>query len=526
MHFVKPVDRNQSVIFGSLDNLIACDHPVRIIDAIISNIVQSNPEKFEYKGKQNIGRRAYSPEMMLKLFVYGYLNGISSSRKLEVETHRNIELKWLLGDLQPDHKTIANYRKENSKHIEFVTVEFRGFLKSYGYIKGKKVAIDGTKVKANANRDMLTVKKIEKRMSKLDGQLEKYLNKLATSDAQADVLDETEGLDIDSKNKELVREVASLRLKIEQLDQTKAVIVESEKKYLSPSDPDASLMRSREGLIPAYNIQSVVDSENHMIAEALVSTSVNDKNELLPVVKSLKKKIKIEPQELLADKGYYNRGAIRIVENECKTTCFIPGEKVKDEVEFTYDKTKDIYVCQLGKTLKFKQNKKKNGVLVRMYQGQNCSECPIRSKCTKAKLGRILYRREDQEWCDGYKVRIESEDGKKKIGERKNIVEHAFGTIKYWMGQIPLLMRGRLNVQTEVDIYTTAYNLKRLMNIESFGNLMKKITEYEWNIEAKGSDGRATAALNTICTFSRRVMLGFYAKTFFRENTCMLKIGY
>ena len=144
MHYIKPHDRNQRLFFSSLDDFVSSEHPVRILDAIVRNIVKNNPEKFRYKGQQDVGRRAYSPETMLKLFIYGYLNGISSSRKLEVETYRNIEVKWLLSDLQPDHKTIANYRRDNADQIRTLTIEFRKFLNELGYIKGKTLAVDGS----------------------------------------------------------------------------------------------------------------------------------------------------------------------------------------------------------------------------------------------------------------------------------------------------------------------------------------------------------------------------------------------
>jgi transposase len=527
MHFIKPNDRHQSVIFGSLDNLVSSDHPVRIIDAIVSNIVSSNPAEFEHKGKQNIGRRSYSPKTMLKLFIYGYLNGISSSRKLEIETHRNIELKWLLGNLQPDHKTIANYRKENSKQIELLTIEFRKFLKSSGYIKGKRVALDGTKIKANTNRDMLTIEKIEKRMSRLEKELNGYIKKIADSDAREDVLDETDCLDDDSKNEVLVREVASLRIKIEALEKAKTLIVKSEKKHLSLSDPDASLMKGREGKMPAYNIQSVVDSENHMIAEARVSTAACDKRELVPTIKSLKEKTEIVPEELTADKGYYSPKEIQDVESNYKTTCFIPKEAVNNDIKFTYNQLQDVYICPLGKVLEFKHNKKKKGILLKMYQCKNCNGCPIRSKCTKSRVGRIVHRREDQEWCNNYESRIESEYAKNKICERKSIVEHAFGTIKYWMGQIPLLLRGRTKVQTEIDLYTTAYNLKRLTNIEAFDCLMKKISGHNWSIEmVNDSPDQRTPALNAICIVFQSIVRHFYTKHSFFERDLDLRIEY
>lgn len=486
MHYIQPYNRNQTLFFSSLDDFVSSEHPVRILDAIISKIVKNNPEKFKHKGQQDIGRRAYSPETMLKLFIYGYLNGISSSRKLEVETYRNIEVKWLLGDLQPDHKTISNYRKDNEAQIRSLTIEFRRFLKEQGYIKGKTVAVDGTKVKANTNRDMLTMDKIEQRLSNLEKQLQKYFALLARNDTEEDILDETDSLELDSVNKHLVDKIVLLQAKIGELEKAKAILEESGKKHLSPTDPDASLMKSREGKIPAYNVQTVVDSENKMIADAVVSTNSNDLNELSPVMYSLNANLSVEPEEVLADKGYYNPEEIKELEEGSTTTYYIPrpaSSRDKEEVEFTYDSDKDEYRCSEGKRLVLKQKDKlKKGRLTNVYQGIECKGCPLRSRCTKSKYGRIYHRYHDQDWRDDYKERVRSQLGIYYIKKRKEIIEHVFGTMKYWMGKIPLLLRGKDKVQTEINIYTTAYNLKRLINIESFDRLMAMINEYSGKI--------------------------------------------
>jgi len=485
MHFIEPSDRSQNLLFSSLDDFISKKHPVRIIDAIIGNIVKNNPCRFKYKGNKNVGRRAYSAETMLKLFLYGYLNSISSSRKLEVETHRNIELKWLLGNLQPDHKTIANYRKDNNQHIKLMTIEFRNFLKAHNYIKGKTVVVDGSKVKANANREMLTIEKIEQRLSNLDNNLKKYLDKLAEKDVQEDILDEDDNNNkTDSINKHLIEKIIILKSKIEKLEKTKQKIEESGKKYFSITDPDANLMRSRNGKIPAYNIQIATDSENHMIAESQVSTSPTDTNELTPLLESLKENMEIEAEEVFADKGYYSPKEIQKIEEKLSTRCFIPWGKTNDNgISFDYIEDRDEYICPFGKSLMLKaKNKPRRQRVADVYQCAECDGCPFRLKCTKAKNGRILHRYHDHDWCESYKKRIKSDLGKEKIKERKNIVEHCFGTIKYWMGQIPILLRGKEKVQIEINIYATAYNLKRLTNIEGFDNLMKIINEYQWKI--------------------------------------------
>ena len=163
MHFIEPNDRTQFSFFGKLDDLVTEDHPVRLLDMIVDQIVNSNIEKFTLKGQSDLGRKAYHPGSLSKLFLYGYFNGISSSRKLEVECHRNIELIWLMGNLKPDHKTIADYRKDHDHEIRFLALEFRRFLKDAGYITGNIISLDGTKIKAYSSRDMLSLEKIESR---------------------------------------------------------------------------------------------------------------------------------------------------------------------------------------------------------------------------------------------------------------------------------------------------------------------------------------------------------------------------
>ena len=184
MHFITPEDRNQFTLYGRLDDLISEDYPIRLLDALVDSIISSNIERFTQKGQTEIGRRAFHPGTLLKLYLYGYCNGIASSRKLEAESYRNIELLWLLGNLKPDHKTIADYRKDHEQEIKFITLEFRRFLKERGYIKGDIVSLDGTKIKAYANRDMLSIEKIEKLLENLQDKLDIYLKKLNFNDLE------------------------------------------------------------------------------------------------------------------------------------------------------------------------------------------------------------------------------------------------------------------------------------------------------------------------------------------------------
>ncbi|MFH1197737.1 MAG: transposase [bacterium] len=216
MNYIQPADRYQYKLMSSLDDIVESDHPVRILDKIVGSIVLSNKERFESEAET--GRPAYHPATHVKLYLYGYFNGISSSRKLEAETRRNKEVIWLLGGLSPDHWTISNYRKEKSDDIKFVTKKFREFLKAKGYIKLKTVAIDGSKVKAYTDREMLTKEKIEIKLEKIDKKIEEYLSKIAENDERDEIIDEIGYEGIDDVNMIYISEIAKLKNQMAQLE--------------------------------------------------------------------------------------------------------------------------------------------------------------------------------------------------------------------------------------------------------------------------------------------------------------------
>ena len=485
MRYIQPIDRYQMQLMSSIEDLISPDHPVRIIDKIVDSIVQSDPERLE-KGKETeVGRPRYHDSIHIKLYLYGYFNGISSSRKLEVETHRNKEVIWLLGGLTPDHWTISNYRKEKGDDIKYVTKKFREFLKNSGYIKLRTVAIDGSKVKANTNRDMLTIEKIEIKLEGIEKKTEEYLNKILENDRRDEVLDEIESEGIESVNKKYFDKIVEMQKELEKLKEQKVILERENRNYISASDTDARLMKSREGKIPGYNVQIAVDEENKMIADSEVVTDETDLGLLPVMVESIKEELGKTPEEIIADRGYNNPDKIESIERAEEGiniyTSQATTSRDKEEIKFKYDTEKDEYECIEGKPLVLVQrNKPKNKSLVNVYQGIECQGCAIRSQCTRSKKGRILNRYINQQWRDEYKTRMLSKIGKAKTAIRKAIVEHPFGTIKYLMGKIPLKLRGKEKVSTEINLYTTVYNLKRLFNLESFEKLFEKVEDYQW----------------------------------------------
>ena len=489
MNYIEGFDRHQYQMMSSMDDLISPENPTRIIDKIVDSIVTNNRERFEIERETEVGRPRYHDSLHLKLFIYGYFNGISSSRKLEVETHRNREVIWLLRGLTPDHWTISNYRKVNGDDIKFVTKKFREFLKGNGYIKLKTVAIDGSKVKANTNRDMLTMEKIDKKLTGIDKKIEEYLMKIAETDIQEDVLEELEGNGEENDTTKYIDKIVELQKQLEELQKQKDILEKEGRKYISSTDTEAKLMKSRDGKIPAYNVQIVVDEENHMIADSEVVTEEADLGMLSHMMKSIKEELGDMPEEVMADRGYNIPDEIEELEKK-KTAegegirIYASQEKTsrdKEEITFRYDEEKDEYECSAGKKLVVVQkNKLKRKSIANVYQGKECEGCALRDKCTKSKKGRIYHRYLNQKWRDEYKGKMLSKIGKAKTAIRKTIVEHPFGTIKYLMGKIPLLLRGLKKVSTEINLYTTVYNLKRLIKIEPFENLFKKIEQYHW----------------------------------------------
>jgi hypothetical protein len=244
-------------------------------------------------------------------------------------------------------------------------------------------------------------------------------------------------------------------------------------------------MKSREGMIPAYNVQIAVDAENKMIADSEVVTDENDQELLSVMIESIKEELGDVPKEVIADTGYDTPDLIEAIEKEEEGISVYVSQRTttrdKDEIKFEYNAEQDEYLCTEGKRLVLVQkNKLKKKSLTNVYQGIECEGCRLRSLCTKSKVGRMIHRYKNQQWRGEYKTKMLSKLGKEKMAIRKTIVEHPFGTIKYLMGKIPLLLRGLKKVTTEINLYVTVYNLKRLLNIETYENLVMKIENYRW----------------------------------------------
>jgi len=487
MYYIAPENRQQLSLMNSLEDMVAQDHYVRLIDDLIDRIVKENENRFINKGLAKTGRKPYHPATLLKLYLYGYLNGVNSSRKLETECKRNIEMMWLLGNLIPDHKTISDFRKNNSEQIQLAVEQFNLFLKQGGYLKAEVLSVDGSKIRANAGKVLSD--DIEKRLNHLQQQIGGYLAELDGNDRAEQTKENVTELEKQQTN--LEENIKHLQQEIEKLKEQKKNFKEEGLDKYSPTDPDARLMKGREGKHFAYNVQAAIDSTHKLIAALEVSTQQNDRALITPMIATIRKKFSITPKEIIADAGYSNIADIQKAEQEERVNCYVAlndnQHQVKDQMQgfvFTYSAQTDRYTCIKGQPLVLTaKNKidKKRGTSASVYRGINCRPCEIKNDCTKSSA-RTIMRYTDRQWRDDYRQKMKSALGKTKLRLRKSLSEHPFGILKQWMGKIPIKLRGKKKVQTEMNIYHLAYNLKRMTSIESFFNFNNLIEQHDWKI--------------------------------------------
>lgn len=487
MGYIKGQNRDQLMMPISLNDSIPFDHYVRILDLFVDKMVSNTPEIEFNKGKHRVGRTAYPFEVLLKLYIYGFINRISSSRTLEAETYRNIELMFLVEGLTPDHKTISDFRKDNSEAIRTFTFAFRKFLISKEYVKGDLVATDGTKLKANTNRNSVSIEKVSNKLIACENELTRYLDQMGENDILENFEDSIANLSKKTEvEQSVIKRIVELEKEVEKLQKTKQEMVKRDVKSIFVSDPDAKLMRDKSGFIPGYNIQSTVDDKNKMIIQMDVTDKQNDIKCLESNVKAVQEQIGLTPKIVLADKGYGNEDQLKSLSEIENLEVVVPIQEygnqkslARKEITFSYNENEDSYYCSEGKKLKKTHNcVKQNGKSYKKYQGVECKKCSRKSECTKSKKGKVLAVRINSEFITQYKKNLESEESQAYIKRRKSIVEHPFGTLKKWLGHIPIKLRGQQKVQTEIDLYSISYNFKRLISVEPFEILMQKLQNW------------------------------------------------
>jgi len=473
-HHIKGQSRTQVTLFPeALDDFVTEDNPVRVIDAFVNGLDLTSL-KFERVNAKLTGRPGYHPAAMLKLYIYGYLNRIQSSRRLEKETHRNVELMWLLERLQPDFKTIADFRKDNGKGIKNSCRIFVELCRQMNMFNDTIIAIDGSKFKAvNSKSNNFTTTKVKDRIARMEDTIADYLTKLDEADAEA--TSERETVQLKSK-------LEWLEKRLIELQQIKQDLDEQPDNQISLIDPDARLlMASNSKRTVGYNVQSAVDTKNHLIVSHDITTST-DRGQLTPISILVQKALRKKDINVIADKGYFSRVDIKAAQ-DLGITAIVPqtdtsGAKTKgifNKSLFKYDKDRDIYTCPAGNELPHQRNAVDRGIEQKIYVNHiACRDCDIRAKCTQSKIEPRKMRRWIHEAeIDAMQERLDNAPETTVL--RKQTVEHPFGTIKMWMGATHFLMKRKHNVATEMSLHVLAYNLKRMMSIVGVTGLISAI---------------------------------------------------
>lgn len=473
--FVEGLDRGQVTLFPeTLEDFVAEDNPVRVIEAFVE-LLDLGDLGFARVDPKATGRPAYHPSVLLKLYIYGYLNAVQSSRRLEREAGRNVEVMWLCGRLVPDHKTIADFRKDNGPAIRRVCAQFVALCRRFGLLAAASVAIDGSKFKAVNNRDRnFTAAKMKRRVAQIEVSVARYLAQLDSADRQ----EPTEALAL--RTTRLKQKIAKLTEEIKRLEALEAARQAALDQQISLTDPDSRSMATsgRGSGVVGYNVQAAVETNHHLIVAHDVIQSGSDRAALAPMAEKAKEALGVDTLDVVADRGYFSSEQIL----ECSradVTVTLPkpvtsGMKAKGQFgkqDFRYLADDDVYLCPAGQRLSFVSHKRQSGGPdLRRYATMGCEACALKRRCTTG-TQRVVTRWEHEHLVEDVQRRLD--ENPQAMRQRRETVEHPFGTIKARMGATHFLMKRLKNVRTEMALSVLAYNLTRVMNILGTGPLIQ-----------------------------------------------------
>lgn len=471
--FIQGESRTQSTLLPEyLDDYISEENSVRVVDAFVDHL---DLEALGFDGvvPARTGRPSYHPAALLKLYIYGYLNRIQSSRQLERETQRNVELMWLLERLAPDFKTIADFRRDNGPAIRNVCRQFVVVCRGLNLFSESMIAIDGSKFKAVNNRDRnFTPAKLQYRMAEIEASINRYLTELDTADRQEPEIAQ-------AKSQRLRDKIVALKAQMNALREIETALNASPDGQISLTDPDARSMKTRGTGVVGYNVQTAVDNKHHLIVAHEVVNDGIDRNQLSSMAKQARAAIGIDNLTVIADRGYF-KGEEILACQEAGIMAIVPktmtsaakAEGRFDKADFIYHPEVDEFGCPAGQRLIWRFSGIERGMKMHRYWSSNCPKCEIKDKCTPSDYRRVS-RWEHQSVLDEMQARLDRLPDSMRI--RRQTVEHPFGTIKLWMGSAHFLTRRLANVSTEMSLHVLAYNLKRVMQIIGFGGLMAAI---------------------------------------------------
>jgi len=473
MNHRQGLDRSQTLLFPErLEDYITPENPVRFLDAFVAKQDLAGLG-FTKARCADTGRPPYDPAMLAKLYLYGYLHRVRSSRMLEAECHRNVEVLWLTGKQNPDFKTIADFRRDNLQPLRKLNRQFTLLCRQLDLFGGQLLAVDGSKFAAvNARDQNFNADKLKDLIARADAHLAEYL-------AQLDSADAAEPAIASLSKTELAAKIAVLQ---ERQDWHKELLAEldAEQKQVSVTDPDARKMPTAHGTVVGYNAQLAVDAKHKLIAADDVTNEGTDLHQLADVAVQAKANLEIKQAEVLADTGYYNASEVSRC-TEHGLTPFIPkadtsansARGLYGKSQFTYDAAKDVYVCPAGHALTYRFATFEQGRQIKYYRTNRCKTCALKSRCTRNKGNRTITREANEHLMEAMAARMKQHPEKFKL--RKTLAEHPFGTIKRWFGYTHFLLKGLTKVQCEWSLTTLAYNLKHVLNLVSFEKLMAAV---------------------------------------------------
>ena len=470
--YIEGLDRRQAFLLPEcVDDYVDENNPVRVVEAFVDRLDLAELG-FERAVPAETGRPAYHPGTLLKLYIYGYLNRVPSSRRLEREAQRNLELMWLLGRLAPDFKTIADFRRDNGPAIQATCRRFVLLCRSMGLFSDTLVAIDGSKFKAVNSRDKnFTPAKLRARIAQVEESIARYMAAMDTADRQ-------EGTAASGKSVRLAEKIEVLHKQMQWLQSLEEAIKQTPDQQISLTDTDArSMATSGKGTgIVGYNVQLAVEAEHHLIVAHGVTNVGNDRAQLVPISQQARAAIGCDQLTVLADRGYFSgkqiltcegEGVVPYIPKTLTSGALVAGRFGKQD--FVYLPRKDVYRCPAGKHLPFRSSTVENDMLLRAYWRDDCTTCAIKARCTTGKERRVK-RWEHEDILDAMQKRLDQVP--QAMALRRKTAEHPFGTIKGWMGATHFLTKQLHRVRTEMSLQVLAYNMKRVMQILGPGPLM------------------------------------------------------
>jgi len=469
--FIQGEDRTQATLLPELlDDYVADTNPVRVVDVFVDEL-DLGQLGFEGVDPAATGRPAYQPATLLKIYIYGYLNRIQSSRRLEKEAQRNVELMWLTGRLTPDFKTIADFRKDNGKAICEVCRQFVVLCQKLGLFSEALVAIDGSKFKAVNNRDRnFTSAKLQRRMEEIESSINRYLVALDTADRQEPAVAKI-------KRERLEDKIAALKTQMQALKEVEVVLNETPDKQISLTDPDARSMKTRGTGIVGYNVQTAVDAKHHLIVAHEVTNVGSDHDQLTSMAKQARDAMGTQELTAVADRGYFKSQEI-LASHEAGLTVIVPKPETSNaaadgrfgRADFIYNAERNEYRCPAGQSLIWRFASVEHGLNMDCYWSSNCKSCAMKDQCTPSGQRRVK-RWENEGLLDAMQSRLDHAPDAMRI--RRETAEHPFGTIKSWMGATHFLTKTLDRVSAEMSLHVLAYNLKRMIKIMGAGALME-----------------------------------------------------